>query len=58
MVIYHFPAMVLFAFFVSVVFGTIAKETTRERIVYGVKSFLLFIGTAIVLAWIMYPFPR
>ncbi len=58
MIISHFPAMVLFAFLVSVVFGTIAKNTTRERIVYGAKSFALFVGIALLLGWLMYPFPR
>lgn len=58
MVIHHFPAMVLFAFLVSVVFAVIGKTTTRARIMYGIKSFVLFIGIAVLLGWIMYPFPR
>ncbi len=58
MVIHHFPAMVLFALLVSVVFGILGRDTLRERILYGVKSFVLFLGIAILLGWIMYPFPR
>ncbi|MDE3178762.1 MAG: hypothetical protein KGM47_03800 [Acidobacteriota bacterium] len=58
MVIHHFPAMVLFAFLVSVVFAVIGRSTTRGRIAYGIKSFVLFIGIAVLLGWIMYPFPR
>lgn len=58
MIISHFPAMLLFAFLVSVVFGVIAKNTTRERILYGVKSFVLFVGIALLIGWLMYPFPR
>jgi hypothetical protein len=58
MVISHFPAMVLYAFLVSVVFGVIAKNTTRERLLYGLKSFALFIGIALLIGWLMYPFPR
>lgn len=54
----HFPAMVLYAFLVSVVFGVIAKNTTRERLLYGLKSFALFIGIALLIGWLMYPFPR
>jgi len=58
MVISHFPAMLLFAFLVSVVFGVIAKNTTPERVLYGLKSFALFIGIALLIGWLMYPFPR
>lgn len=58
MVISHFPALVLYAFLVSVVFGVIAKNSTRERLLYGVKSFALFIGIALLIGWLMYPFPR
>jgi hypothetical protein len=52
----HFPAMLLYSFLVSVVFGVIAKDTPRERVVYGAKVFGAFVAVAIVLAWIMYPF--
>jgi putative Mn2+ efflux pump MntP len=58
MVISHFPAMVLYAFFVSVVFGVIAKNTNRERVLYGLKSFGLFIVVALLIGWLMYPFPH
>jgi putative Mn2+ efflux pump MntP len=58
MVISHFPAMLLFAFLVSVVFGVIAKNTMRERILYGAKSFALFVAVALLIGWLMYPFPR
>lgn len=58
MAIHHFPAMVLFAFLVSVVFAILGKDVLRERILYGIKCFVLFIGIAILLGWIMYPFPH
>jgi hypothetical protein len=58
MVIYHFSAMTIFAFLVSVVFATINRETPREKVLYGIKCFALFMIVAIALGWIMYPFPR
>ncbi len=58
MVIYHFPALVLFAFLVSVVFGVLAKDTPRDRLFYAIKSFVLFVGIAVLLGWIMVPFPH
>lgn len=50
--------MAIFASLVSVVFAVLGRNTTRDRILYGVKSFALFIGIAVLLGWIMYPFPH
>lgn len=50
--------MTLFAFLVSVVFATISKETLREKTLYGIKCFVLFMIIAVALGWIMYPFPH
>lgn len=50
--------MVIFAFLASVVFGVLGRNTTWERVRYGIKSFVLFVGIAVLLGWIMYPFPR
>jgi hypothetical protein len=57
MALTQFPAMLLFSFLVSVVFGVIAKDTPRERVIYGAKVFAAFVGIAVLLGWIMYPFP-
>jgi hypothetical protein len=57
MAISHFPAMLLFSFLVSVVFGVIAKNTLRDRFLYSLKSFALFVGIATVIGWLMYPLP-
>jgi uncharacterized membrane protein len=57
MVISHFPAMVIFAFLVSVVFGTLTGNSPRARFQYGAKVFGAFIGIAVLLGWIMYPLP-
>ena len=57
MAIPHLPAMLLFSFLVSVVFGVLSKNTPRERLLYGAKVFVTFVGVALVLGWIMYPAP-
>jgi len=54
----HFPALVIFSFLVAVVFAILAKETPRQRLIYGAKVFSAFVGTAVVLGWLMYFFPR
>jgi hypothetical protein len=57
MALTHFPALLLFSFLVSVVFGTLGKDTPRERLIYGAKVFAAFVGIALLLGWIMYPLP-
>ena len=58
MALTHFPALVIFSFLVSVVFGVLAKEAPRDRLVYGAKVFGGFVGTALVLGWLMYFIPK
>jgi hypothetical protein len=53
----HLFLLVLFAFFVSLVFAVIARDDTREQIKLGGLMFAGFIASAIVLGWLMYPFP-
>ena len=53
----HFLVMTLFAVLVSVVFGAMSKDTTRERWVYGVKVFAEFMVIGLLLSWILYFIP-
>ena len=50
----HFAAVVLFALFASVVFGITMRDTPRKMLRYGVYCFVLFVGSAVVLSWVMY----
>jgi hypothetical protein len=54
----HFSAVLLFALFASVVFGITQRETARRMIRYGVYCFTLFVGSAIVLSWVMFLIAR
>lgn len=53
----HFEALTVFALLVAVVFAVINKNTPREQLRYGVFVFFSFLAAAIVVGWIMYPFP-
>ena len=53
----HLGLMVLFAFFVSLIFATIAKDTPAEQARLGAKMFAMFIGAAIVFGWVLRLFP-
>ena len=53
----HFGLMLLFAFFVSLIFATLAKDTPAEQVKLGARMFAMFIGAAFVLGWVMRLFP-
>lgn len=50
----HFLAVLLFALFASVVFGITQRETPRRMFRYGIYCFALFVGSTIVLSWVMF----
>jgi hypothetical protein len=49
--------MTLFAALASIVFGAVAKDTTRERWLYGLKVFAEFMIIGLVLGWVLYFIP-
>ena len=50
----HFEAALLFSLLVSVVMGVVTKRTDRERIEYGVYTFLCFMVALFGIGWLMY----
>jgi prepilin signal peptidase PulO-like enzyme (type II secretory pathway) len=54
----HTLLLVIFACFVSLVFALLTKDDARQQIRFGGMLFAGFLITAIVLGWLMYPFPR
>ena len=53
----HFLYLVGFAFFVAIVFGCLSEGTTKQRLLYGLKTFLQFVGISLIIAWILYFIP-
>jgi len=53
----HFTALLVFALIVSTVFAGINKPTLGEQLKYGIFVFISFLAVALVVGWIMYPFP-
>ena len=49
--------MALFAALAAIVFGAMAKDTVRERWIYGLKVFAEFMVIGLVLSWILYFIP-
>jgi hypothetical protein len=54
----HFASVLLFALFASVVFGITQRETPQRMFRYGIYCFALFVGSAILLSWVMYAIAR
>jgi len=53
----HFLLLVLFSGFVSIVFALLLKNEAAEQVRFGGLLFAGFIAAAVVLGWLMYPFP-
>jgi hypothetical protein len=50
----HFSAMLLFAFFVSIVFGITQRAEPKMMIRFGAYCFVLFIGSVVAISWVMW----
>lgn len=53
----HLGLLVLFAFFVSLVFAAIQKDSPQDQLRLGARMFGGFVGAGIVLGWVMLVFP-
>jgi predicted MFS family arabinose efflux permease len=53
----HFFYLVLFALGVATVFGVLLRDEPREQLRTSGVIFGGFVVAAIVLGWLMYPFP-
>ncbi len=50
----HFTSLLLVAIFASTVFGITMRDTPKRMLRYGFYCFVLFVGSAILLSWVMY----
>jgi hypothetical protein len=53
----HVVLMLIFSLCVSAVFAGLLREDTHEQFVIGAKMFGGMIAAALVLGWLMFPFP-
>jgi hypothetical protein len=53
----HLLLLTVFAFFVSLVFALLSRNEVREQLRFGGMLFAGFLAAAIVLSWLMFPFP-
>ncbi len=53
----HLLWLTVFAFFVSLVFAVLLRDTAREQARTGGLMFGAFLAAALLLGWLMYLFP-
>jgi hypothetical protein len=53
----HFLLLSLFSFFVSLVFALLMHDEPRAQLRLGLLMFGGFLVSALLLGWLMYPFP-
>ena len=53
----HLVLMVLFSFLVALVFAMLLRDEPRSQLRFGGMVFGGFVLSAVVLGWLMYPFP-
>ena len=53
----HFVLMILFAGFVSLIFGVLMRDDPVEQSRTGAAIFTAFVLVGLLFTWLMYPFP-
>ena len=53
----HLLILVLFSLLVSIVFAVLMRDEPKTQLRFGAVLFGSFVVGAIVLGWLMYPFP-
>ncbi len=53
----HFLLMLVYAVLVSVFFALLWRRRRRDQVRLFLQLFLGMVGGALLLAWLMYPFP-
>jgi heme/copper-type cytochrome/quinol oxidase subunit 4 len=53
----HLLLLVMFSFLVALVFAMLLRDEPREQFRFGGMVFGGFVVSAVLLGWLMYPFP-
>jgi hypothetical protein len=54
----HLLALIVFSTLVSVVFAMLLREHHKDRVRFALMTFGAFVLSAVVVGWLMYPFPN
>ena len=54
----HILNLIVFSALVSTVFATLLRDSTKDRLRFGLWAFGAFVLSTLALGWLMNPFPR
>jgi hypothetical protein len=54
----HLLGLIGFSILVSVVFAMLLRQDRRDRVRFALMTFGAFVLSAVVVGWLMYPFPN
>lgn len=58
MIASHLLVLIVFSSLVAAVFATLLRDDRESRVRFALFAFAAFVLSAIVVGWIMAPFPR
>ena len=53
----HLGLLLIFSAFVSIAFAVLMRDEPREQLTFGAKLFGMFVASAVLLGWLLYPLP-
>jgi hypothetical protein len=53
----HLVYLIVFSALVSAVFAALLRDDTAGRMRFALRAFGAFVAAALVVGWLMYPFP-
>jgi hypothetical protein len=54
----HLLALIVFSVLASVVFAALLRDDRKSRVRFGLMTVGAFVLSAVVVGWLMYPFPN
>lgn len=54
----HLSNLLIFSFLVATVFATLLRDDMKSRLRFGLLTFAGFVVSALVVGWLMAPFPN
>ncbi|HXN23639.1 MAG TPA: hypothetical protein VOA41_12935 [Candidatus Dormibacteraeota bacterium] len=54
----HFQSMVVFALVISISFAFLSKRRIKDRVLYFLWTFMMFLLIGVAIGWAMFPFSR
>ncbi len=58
MIFSHFELMLIYALCISSIIAILTKESSKEQFKYFIKFFISLVAIALIIGWLMYPFPK